>query len=920
MNDFNLAELAQTLFEESGDALFLFDPASEELCEVNPMAQRLCGLARRELLGRPVTWLVRSEEAGGLQRLRLAFRRTGVFHSQEGFLLRHSQEGVWTPVNLTVTRLHTEPRTLGLVTARDVTERRRAQTRLEQKEADQRRLLASLSAYVWRAERDDGGRWRGCDCSPHVEVITGRPPEFFTQDPERWFEVIHPADLPRLDATFARAQAGRLARTEEEYRVVRPDGSVRWVRDSVAYTWGPGDGAVRLEGLVTDVTDRRRAEEAARSGEATYRALVESLHEVIYRFSFTDNPIAGSVEFVSPQIRETVGFAPEEFVRDPGLWASLLHPDDAAGVRDSTIRVLKHREPGDRVFRLRRRDTDEYVWLEDRMVPLLDDAGRAVGIQGACRDITERMRAAEALRQSEAKYRSLVENLEQAVFLKDGELRFLAANRPFCEAVGRTEAELVGRTDLDFYPPELAEKYRADDRQVLATRQPLELEEQTLIGGRERTVRVVKTPVSDGRGQAVGVLGIFWDVTEQRELEAQLRQAQKLEAVGQLAGGVAHDFNNLLTAILGNLSLIGSSLPADHPCREWAKAAEQAAVRAAGLTSQMLGFARRQLLRPQPTDLGRLLDEVVAMLRPTIDPRVTVAVRRAADGWAANADAGQVSQVLVNLCLNARDAMPAGGTLTLEAENVTLDAVAARRHLDARPGEFVRLRVSDTGHGIPADVLPRIYEPFFTTKPPGKGTGLGLAMVFGIVKQHRGWVDCHSEVGRGTTFDVYLPRCHAEAAAAPEAAPAAGGRETVLLVDDEAALRLLGQAVLERHGYRVLLAADGVEAVEAYRRERGAIGLVVLDLTMPRLSGREVFEQLVEIDPRVRVLFTSGFTSDQAALDRHEAVLGFVAKPYRAEELARRVRDALDRGRAPVKLNGTRRVDRETRRQPDKET
>src|SRR5438132_8651837 len=274
----------------------------------------------------------------------------------------------------------------------------------------------------------------------------------------------------------------------------------------------------------------------------------------------------------------------------------------------------------------------------------------------------------------------------------------------FCRQVGLSEVEIIGKTDFDFYPAHLAEKYRADDRLVLGEGKRLEQEEQNFSDGVLRTVRVIKTPVKDDQGKIAGVLGIFWDVTEQRALEAQLRQAQKMDAIGQLAGGVAHDFNNLLTVILGNVSLLQAGLPKEDARRELLHATERAALRAAELTSKMLGFSRRTTLRLEPASLNYALDESVILLRRGIDPRITLHVKKCPDLWLVNADTGQINQVLMNLCLNARDAMPEGGMLTLETENVTLDESAVRLHLEAHSGEYVRLSVSDTGEGIPPDV------------------------------------------------------------------------------------------------------------------------------------------------------------------------------------------------------------------------
>lgn len=654
-----------------------------------------------------------------------------------------------------------------------------------------------------------------------------------------------------------------------------------------------------------DQSEPRRTQVLLRQKEAELEAVLEGVSDWVWS---ADLEPGGQLRmrYCSPAVERLTGQPVEVFLRDWTRWLEVTRAEDRAKLEQALDRLRRGasvREQVEHGLQAGRRR-----WVRTS-IQARSEGGR-LRLDGVVSDITEVISRQEQLRASEARCRALLENLEQSIFLKDRDLRFVAANRRFCEGIHQVESGIIGKTDFDLYPEELAAKYRADDLRVLSEEIRLEVEEQTLVERQLRWVRVIKTPVRDLEDRVVGVLGIFWDVTEYRALEEQLRQAARMEAVGQLAGGVAHDFNNLLTAILGNLSLLRTRIP-----NEWRSsvgslidAAEQASWRAATLTRQLLGFSRRTVLHIQACDVNHTLEEVQALLQPTIDPRIRLKRTPGTNLWPVLADPGQLCQVLLNLALNARDAVqqvldeggtnrPEGVEIGMSTENVSLEVSDLVQHPLGRPGKFVRVNVSDNGIGIDPDILPRIFEPFFTTKGPDRGTGLGLAMVFGIVQQHQGWVECRSERGQGTRFEIYLPRSEEKP---PDSSPVAPpvtvqSRGTILLVDDEPMLLNLGSLILRREGFEVLQASDGQEAVEQYQQSNREIVLVVLDRTMPRLSGRDALKQMKQINPNVPVLLASGYAADLLSDEERQHLLGFLNKPYSPDDLIQAVRAALAR-------------------------
>jgi two-component system, cell cycle sensor histidine kinase and response regulator CckA len=514
-------------------------------------------------------------------------------------------------------------------------------------------------------------------------------------------------------------------------------------------------------------------------------------------------------------------------------------------------------------------------------------------------DITERKQAESARRADHELLRAVIEGATDPIFLKDREGRYVLVNSAEAHMVGRSATEMLGRDATAVFPADIVPVIRDADERVMAADQA-RTEEITVHGlpGGTRTFMVTRVPHHDAFGAVIGVIGMAKDVTEQRVLERQLRQAQKMEAVGRLAGGIAHDFNNLLTAIGGYADFLYDDLPPADPRRADAGEIRHAADRAATLTRQLLAFSRQQVLEPRILDLGDVVLGLDKLLRRLIGEDVLLETVLAPHLGRVRADPGQVEQVLVNLAVNSRDAMPAGGRLTIETADVELGETYVAGHDVVQPGRYIMLAVTDTGQGMNEEVKAHLFEPFFTTKEQGKGTGLGLATVYGIVKQSGGYIWAYSELGKGTVFKVYLPRVEAEPDAPAQALPPGNltGTETILLVEDEEGVRKLAREVLQRHGYRVIEAARGDEALALLMREApDAVHLLISDVVLAGMGGPELHQRVARVRPRVRVLFMSGYT-DRAVQAQEAFAPGtaFLQKPFTPAVLARKVRQILD--------------------------
>jgi two-component system cell cycle sensor histidine kinase/response regulator CckA len=509
-----------------------------------------------------------------------------------------------------------------------------------------------------------------------------------------------------------------------------------------------------------------------------------------------------------------------------------------------------------------------------------------------------KQRLAQALLDSDERYRFVTENIADAVFLLKLDGRIALGNHRAEMITGYAQAELVGRAFFSLLPEAGAREARARLSDVRAGVKVSPFFEVELIqkDGARVLLEVHVTSVLKG-GYPVASLGVARDITERRDLEDQLRQAQKMEGIGRLAAGVAHDFNNLLTAIGGRCYLVLNRLTSENPIRREIEIIQDAAERAAKLTHQLLAFSRKQILDPCVLDLNATVTGIEPLLRRMIREDIEIATALDSAAGRVKADAGQIEQVLLNLAVNASDAMPNGGWLTLATGNVTLDAAYARTHVEVEPGPYVMLSVSDTGHGMTAAVQAHIFEPFFTTKEVGKGTGLGLATVYGIAKQSGGHITVYSEPGHGTVFKLYLPRVEEAPGTAEPEGPVEitrRGSETVLLVEDDEPLRTLAREILSIQGYTVLDATSPSEALRLGDAHPGPIHILLTDVVMPQMNGRQVADHLLAARPALKVLFMSGYTD--AAIVQHgvlEAGTHFLQKPFTPDALSRKVREVL---------------------------
>ncbi len=764
---------------------------------------------------------------------------------------------------------------------RDIHERQRAAEELREQRERFRTILASIGDGVIVTDTEG----RVTFLNPVAQTLTGWGDDAVGRPLDEVFVTLNERTRERAASPVGLALSGSsvMGPTDQTTLVAR-DGTEHPIDDTIAPV---RDRRSQLQGAVLvfrDAAERRRASEALRASEDRFRALVEHASDAILLLSPD-----GTCVYASPTCQRVLGRPPEALIGRPAL--ADVHPDDLADAQSGLDEVL--RSPGTantRQIRLRHGD-GTWHWFEGTASNLLEHPSvRAIVVN--FHDVTERRRANERLREQA----TLLDQATDAILVQDLENRIRYWNEGAERLYGWTAEEAQGR-DAHQLLYRGASPERGEALAAMRTKGEWSGElRQVARDGQELVVESRWTLLRDEDGRPRSWLVINSDVTERKRLEAQLLRAQRLESLGTLAGGIAHDLNNVLTPILMGLDMLRPPQPDEQrqPILDTLAAAAQ---RGAEMVKQVLLFARGgEEAGRLPLPVKPILKEVERMLRHTLPKSIVVRTELDERLWPAVIDSTQFTQVLMNLCVNARDAMPQGGTLTLKADNVVLDEAYARMHLDARPGRYVAVTVADTGTGIPPEILDRIFEPFFTTKPQGQGTGLGLSTVRGIVQGHGGFLNVYSEVGRGSRFVAYFPAAKTSDPPRPRTAPArpTGHGELILVADDEVAIGMIVRQTLEMNGYRVLTAKDGAEAVELFQKHRAEVRVVVTDMMMPVLDGPATIRALRSLDPAVKIVAASGLSEGTTGPVQAEVKAdAFLAKPFTPAGLLDVIRSVL---------------------------
>jgi len=778
-------------------------------------------------------------------------------------------------------------------------------TRYKKKEERYRLIIENAGDLIFTVDKNGNFLYM----SPNCKSILGYPPETFIG--QNFQSYVHPEDVDKIFQTMLDIFDGH--RTSVKNYVNQKVVEFRALTENLHWRWlcakntilEENDGNYELAIIARDITEQKEIESRLRESEETYRFMVEESNDIVWTFDLSKMRYT----YCSKSVERILGYSPE--LASSYKLEDIFFPETKKKIFSTFAELANDRRHSPRILmeaEHRHREGGS-VWMEINAVLHRNSFGQPISFSGTSRDITRRKLTEKALRESEEKYRNLFENAPIGIFRTDDRGRGLLANSTMARILGfaTPEAAMVYYNDLS---TQLYTDPQRRDRFLHLIREQgfvenFVFEAQTLDGHQLWLSMNARRVHPDSRG-AFFIEGFTTDITSRKQaeeakkrLEEQFHQAQKLESVGRLAGGVAHDLNNLLTPILGYSELLLDGMNGNDACRRPLEEIANAGTRARSLVGQLLAFSRKQALQFQRIDINQLLKNFENLLRRAIREDIAIDWHPAPSLPKVQGDPGQLEQVVMNLAVNAQDAMPDGGRLIIETSRVELDETYAGKKKGVVPGPYVMITLSDTGSGMDADTMDHLFEPFFTTKEKDKGTGLGLATSYGIVKQHGGNIWAYSEPGLGTTFRVYLPMI--DASSHERRSPSAlslkseGGSETILVVEDDPQVNTLSAIILQKLGYTVLNAESGQEALAILQAHKGRVHLLLTDVIMPNMNGRKVFQQAASIFPKLRVLYMSGYTDDVIA---HHGIIDptvdFIQKPFTAKALTAKVREVLD--------------------------
>ena len=893
-------EWLQVTLASIGDAVLTTDTGGK-VTFLNPAACALTGRTLEEALGKPVQDVFRvinekTRVSAGDIVGRVLESGTIVAMSNNSVLV--TVDGREAPIeNSAAPITDCEGKILGAVLVfHDVTERRRAGDALRQSAERFRALIRASSDVAYRMSAD----WK----EMHLLIGGDFIPAGEGPGPMLLRERVPLGDRELLDSTVSQAIRSK-SPLNLEHRVLRTDGSPGWLQTRAVPVLNENGEILEWLGAAADITERKHAEKSLVDSEIRYRTLFESMVSGYVLFEVVQDDGSAPVDLVILQ-------ANKGFETATGLKVS-----EAVGKRLTRVLPGIEKDTADWIRTYGQVAlTGESLQFEqgsELLGAFFSITAYQAGSKRCCvtfQDITERKIAERALRESEEQFRAIFDTASIGIAQANPQTgQWVRVNQKMCEITGYSPEEMLSLRVSEITHPEDRERDWEILKKVVSNEAKDRRFEKRYIrkDGSITWVSVNLTLVRDSVGRPVRTIATIEDISERRRLEeerasmeAQLIQAQKLESIGRLAGGVAHDFNNMLGIILGHTDLILEDLERDNPLVSDLLEIRKATQRSSELTRQLLAFARRQTVAPRVIDLNETVEGMLKMLRRLIGEDVELAWFPGEGAWPVNVDPGQIDQILANLCVNARDAIAGVGEITIETGNRVFDQACSTGHFDCVPGEFVLLAVSDNGSGMDSDTRARVFEPFFTTKDLGRGTGLGLSTVYGIVKQNNGFINLYSEPEGGTTFKIYLPRHGAEVERSlPEqVGSAAQGAETVLLVEDEPAILALTGKMLERLGYTVLSASTPGKAVRIAEEYKGEIHLLMTDVVMPEMNGRDLARSVLALHPNSKHLFMSGYTANVIA---HNGVLdegvNFIQKPFSVRDLAAKLRKVLGGGR-----------------------